>query len=81
MRTAEIKSTLIDGYIEMLDNLSTSSKLDLISKLTASVKTDLNKKKNSFQKAFGALESTKSAEEIIAEIQQSRVFNREIESF
>ena len=81
METAEINTTIVDAYIGLLDNLSPSNKLDLISKLTESVKTDLNKKKSSFKESFGAFDSTKSAEEIIDEIRSSRVFNRQIESF
>jgi hypothetical protein len=62
-----------------LDNLSANDKLDLISKLTISVKTDLAKKKSSFRKAFGAFESKKTAEQIIGEIRNSRVSTRQIE--
>ena len=81
MKTAEINTTIVEGYVGLLDNLSPDNKLDLISKLTASVKTDLKNKKSSFKKAFGAFDSKKSAEEIIDEIRNSRVLNREIESF
>ena len=81
MRTAEINTTIVDGYLRLLDNLSANNKLDLISKLTASVKTDLTNKKSSFKKAFGAFDSSKSAEEIIEEIRNSRVSTRQIESF
>jgi hypothetical protein len=81
MINSKANTTIIDGYIELLDNLSPSNKLDLISKLSASVKTDISKKKSSFKKAFGAFKSTKSAEEIATEIRNSRVFNRKIESF
>ncbi len=81
MKTAELNTTIVDGYVELLDNLSTNSKLDLISKLTNSVKTDLTNKKSSFKKAFGAFDSKKSAEEIIDEIRNSRVSTRQIESF
>ena len=81
MRTAEINTTIIDGYVELLENLSTNNKLDLIYKLSTSVKTDLTKKKSSFKKAFGAFESAKTAEEIIDEIRNSRISNRQIESF
>lgn len=73
--------TLIEGYADLLENLSTSDKLDLISKLTASVRTDLTNKKSLFKEAFGAFDSEQSAEEIIQEIRSSRVFNREIEPF
>jgi hypothetical protein len=81
MRTAEINTSIVDGYVELLDNLSTDNQLDLISKLTASVRTDLSNKKSSFKKAFGAFDSKKSAEEIIEEIRNSRVSTRQIEAF
>lgn len=81
MKTTEINTTIVDGYVGLLDNLSTNNKLDLITKLTASVKTDLSNKKSSFKKAFGAFDSKKSAEEIIEEIRNSRVSKRQIESF
>lgn len=76
-----MNSTIIDGYIGMLDNLSSGDKLDLISKLSSSVKTDLGKRKSRFKKAFGAFESKKTAEQIINEIRSSRVSTRKIESF
>ena len=81
MRIAEINTIIVDGYVGLLDNLSTNNKLDLISKLTDSIKSDLIEKKSSFKKSFGAFESKKSAEEIIAEIRDSRVSTRQIESF
>lgn len=81
MKTAEINSTIIDGYVGLLDNLSSGDKLDLISKLTASVKTDLTTRKSTFKKAFGAFDSKKTAEQIIDEIRSSRVSTRKIESF
>jgi hypothetical protein len=81
MRIAEINTTIVDGYVGLLDNLSTNNKLDLISRLTASVKTDLTNKKSSFKKAFGAFDSKKSAEEIIEEIRNSRISVRQIETF
>ncbi|TAM93574.1 MAG: hypothetical protein EPN39_19725 [Chitinophagaceae bacterium] len=79
MKTSEIDTVIVNGYFELLGNLSLTNKLDLISKLTASVKTDITSKKSMFNKAFGAFDSKKSAEEIIDDIRSSRVFNREIE--
>ena len=81
MKTINLNTTIIDGYLGLLSNLSPSNKLDLISKLTNSVKTDLSSKKSSFKKSFGALKTAQSAEELIQEIRDSRVLNREIESF
>jgi hypothetical protein len=79
MKAADTNTTIIDGYLQLLDNLSPTNKLDLISKLTASVKSDLTDKKSSFKKAFGAFQSKKSADQIIKEIRESRTFTREIE--
>ncbi|MBD0351445.1 MAG: hypothetical protein ICV65_09865 [Flavisolibacter sp.] len=78
MNSADVNTTMIEGYLGWLDNLSSSSKLDLISRLLASVKSDLTDKKSSFQRAFGAFESEKSADEIIEEIRSSRTFTRQI---
>ena len=72
MKTKTANTTIIDGYVELLENLSPSNKLDLIAKLTASIKIDLTNKKTSFRKAFGAFESTKSAEEIIEKANRAR---------
>lgn len=81
MKAIDINTTLIEGYLRLLDNLSPSNKLDLISKLTTSVKTDITDRKKYFYKAFGALESKKSADQIINDIRDSRTFNRQIEQF
>ncbi len=81
MSTSENNTILLDSYIGLLDNLSTSNKLDLIFKLSNSVKNNLKKKKSSIKKAFGAFESEKTAEEIIEEIRNSRLSTRVIESF
>ena len=79
MKAIDINTTLIDGYLQLLDNLSPSNKLDLISKLTLSVKTDITDRKKSFYKAFGAWESKQTADQIIKDIRDSRTFNRKIE--
>lgn len=81
MKAIDIDTTLIEGYLRLLDNLSTSNKLDLISQLTLSVKTDITARKKSFYKAFGAWESKQSADEIIKDLRNSRILNRQIEQF
>jgi len=72
MKAIDINTTLIDGYLRLLASFSPNNKLDLISKLTLSVKLDFTERKKSFYKAFGAWESKQSAEEIIDEIRNSR---------
>lgn len=81
MKVIDIDTTLIDGYLGLLDNLSPSSKLDLISKLTLSIKADITDRKKSFYTAFGAWESKQSADEIISNIRNSRTFERQVEQF
>jgi hypothetical protein len=71
---------IIDGYVRLLDNLTINSKLDLIARLTQSIKSS-KKSKSAFEKSFGAFQSEKTAEEIIDEIRSSRTFTRQIESF
>lgn len=79
MEAPDINTTIIEGYFRLLENLSPSNKLDLISKLTDSLKADLIDKKSSFKKAFGAFELYKDGEQIINEIRGSRSFTRQIE--
>jgi hypothetical protein len=79
MKAADFNDTIIDGYLRLLDNLSPSNKLHLISKLTLSLKSDIDDRKKIFFKAFGAWDSKKSAEEIIVDIRNSRTFKRQIE--
>lgn len=80
MKGTNTNEAIIEGYLQLLDNLSAANKLDLISRLTQSVKSDISDKKVSFKRAFGALKSKKSAEVIIEEIRGSRNFNRKLES-
>lgn len=75
IKTADFNNRLTDAYLELLKNLDPNSKLDLISKLTKSIKSDLKGKKNVFEKAFGAWDKSESAENITKKIRDSRSFN------
>ncbi len=68
-------------YFDFLKNLNSDSKLDLISKLSQSLKEKETVPEISLESLFGAYKSEESAEDIIAELRESRVFNRKIESF
>ena len=72
---------LADYYFGILKNLNSDSKLDLISKLSQSLKESATAPETSLQSLFGAYKSEETAEEIIEELRASRVFNRHIESF
>ncbi|EHQ29382.1 hypothetical protein [Mucilaginibacter paludis] len=80
MQTLDFNTKLIDGYMELLRNLSSDNKLDLITKLSESLKSTSHEDEPSLKNLFGAYQSDQSAEELIAEIRQSRLFNRNIEN-
>jgi len=80
MKTIDVNNGLIDGYFGLMKNLSPELKLDLIAKLTNTLKIDLSEK-NTLKKAFGAWKSTKTADKIIEELKENRNFNRKIENF
>ena len=79
MKTVDVHANLINGYIGLLKNLSPDSKLDLIEKLTKSLRIDLKRNRKSLRRAFGAFKSDKTADELIKEIRESRIFTRHIE--
>lgn len=71
---------MAENIFRMVKNLSAEEKLELISKITDSLKkTKKEVKDDSWKKLFGAWESEESAEEIIEDIRASRHTNRQIE--
>ena len=79
MHSQSPHNSVVDYYFDLLTNLSVESKLDLISKLSLSIKQNSKEPEVSLQSLFGAWKSDETAEEIIAEIRSSRVSNRTIE--
>ncbi len=78
MNTASQNINLADYYFGFSKNLNPDSKLDLISKLSQSLKNKDQVTDTSLQSLFGAYKSGETADEMIAEIRNSRVFNRNI---
>jgi hypothetical protein len=74
-------TVLIDNYYGLLSSLSKENKIKLIAKLSNSINEEASKNENVVDKFFGAFKSEKSAEELIREIRESRIFNRTIEAF
>jgi hypothetical protein len=68
-----------DFYFGFLKNLRHDSKLDLITKLSESLKGVEARGNTSLDALFGAYKSEETAEEIIAELRASRTFNRKTE--
>lgn len=81
MNASSQNINLVDYYFSFLKNLKHDSKLDLITKLSESLKTGEEiEQEISLQSLFGAYKSDETAEEIIAELRASRTFNRKTES-
>ena len=73
------EKNIIENYLGLFENLNSMSKLELIEKLTKSLKSESKSKESNFYKSFGAFSTEKSSDEIIAEIKLSRKFrNKEI---
>ena len=79
MRAIDFNSKLVNGYLKLLSNLDTNDKLELIAKLTDSVRQDLSRKKDAAENAFGTWDEADDAEEIIKTIRNSRNFDRHTE--
>ena len=72
-------SLIVNSYWGLIESLDTNRKLDLIEKLTQSIKQNLQTKPNTMKNAFGAWESYESAENIIQQLRDSRSTRRQIE--
>lgn len=71
---------IADYYLGVLQNLNHDTKLDLISRLSQSLKMENQSNNITLQSLFGAYQSEETAEEIIAAIRDSRTFTRNIEA-
>ena len=79
MKTGNVN--IADNYWGMIKNLSTDVRLELISRISNSLKSDISvEKSDSWKLLFGAFESSQSADEIIEDLRKSRYTNREIEA-
>jgi hypothetical protein len=76
METTDNK--ILSNYFGLLAGLSSRLKLDLIEKLTQSIKAELSHE-SKLKSAFGAWKSEETAEELISHIESSRQTNRQIE--
>lgn len=79
MKTGNVN--IVDNYWGMIKNLSTDVRLELISRISNSLKSDISvEKTDSWKLLFGAFETSQSADEIIEDLRKSRYTNREIEA-
>jgi hypothetical protein len=80
MATLKINNKSIARYFGFLKNLNTQSKKKLIIQLTRSIESQ-KKTNKGINHLFGAWDDSRTAEEIINEIRESRTQNVEIEGF
>ena len=78
MKSLNIHTSSVEYYFDLLKNLNADTKLDLISQLSQSLKSD-KVETTSLEYLFGAYESLETADEIIAGIRSSRISTRTIE--
>jgi hypothetical protein len=76
MKTADINTNLIDRYFTLLKSLSPDNKLELIAKLSKSMKTTKKSKDISWKSLFGALKIDQSAEDFVEDLKKDRKFSR-----
>lgn len=81
VKTTELKFNIIDSYLELLKSLSPDSRIELISKLSSSLKGSGKSGGKSLRDLYGALRTRKSADQLIAELKMSRNFHRKSEQF
>ena len=81
MQAVDINKKLVDSYLELLKNLSPNSKLDLISKLSDSLKSGKKNKVHSLKSLSEGFIPEKTADEIIEDLKKARNFTRNAESF
>jgi hypothetical protein len=79
MKAANLNFNLIDSYLELLKSLSPDNRLELISRLSDSLKGSNAPSEKPLSDLYGAFKTRKSADEIIAELKKSRSFNRKTE--
>ena len=81
MKATNLKFNLIDSHLGLLKSLSPDNRLELISKLSDSLKGSKKPSNKSLTDLYGAFKTKKSADEIIADLKKNRNFNRKTEQF
>jgi hypothetical protein len=75
----ETRNLIADNYFGLIKNLSSDVKLELLSRISDSLRKESNQENDSWKNLFGAFNSRLSAEEIIEDLRNSRTTNRQIE--
>lgn len=76
MKATDINRHIIDSYYTLLKGLSPNHKLELIARLSKSMKTTREIKDDSWKSLFGAWKLEQPAEDFIDELKNDRKFIR-----
>ncbi len=76
MKTTDLNVNLIDSYFTLLKSLSPNNKLELIAKLSKSMKTTTKTEDTSWKSLFGAFELDQSVDDFVADLKKDRKFSR-----
>lgn len=79
MKASGLGFNLIDSYLGLLNSLSPDNRLELISRLSDSLKGSKKPTDKSLNDLYGAFKTKKSADEIIADLKKRRNFDRKTE--
>jgi len=79
MKTSDININLVESYYTLLKNLSPNNKLELIARLSKSMKTTKSKKDTSWKSLFGALELDQSVDKFVEQLKKDRKYTRKRE--
>ncbi|WP_159469130.1 hypothetical protein [Dyadobacter sp. 3J3] len=76
----DANTNIIDSYYTLLKNLSPDNKLELIARLSKSMKTTKKKEKEiTLDALYGSWISDQTADEMVAELKEARNFSRKRE--
>ena len=76
----ETRNLIAENYFELIKNLNVDVKLELISRISDSLREQTVSRDDSWKDLFGAYNSGQSAEEIIDDLRSSRFTKCQIES-
>jgi hypothetical protein len=70
---------IANNYYNYIKNLDPNTQLELVEKISKSLKKRIFKSNESIKHLFGAWEGNETAEDLIFDIKKSRKFNRKTE--
>lgn len=76
MKPMDIDMSLVDSYYTLLKSLSPNNKLELIARLSKSLKSPQTTNDSSWEDLFGSWELDVPTDEFLAELKHDRDFNR-----